>query len=314
MNSLYVWLVGLMVVVSLPFILSLYKEYKTVKNFERQGMKVYSNRMKKLLKSKEDLLHDVFLYAMGFMAFDFLYALSLSIFLGAEQATWDIVFIIPLILSITMLLSFLSYKQLFGKKRIQLNKIPCEDLLSLSPSQALVNKIGLQSWCILMEKKIEYGTHEFYLLRGLQQDFELKKNVEYAMSKASNISGADDTIRKAKEKMTELNKRIESAFEALRPEGILSKKENEAHQVLVDFIKEKPVVESEEAPEIKELKSLLEEELTPEQRKTITETLEEIQQRKSEKTEDVDNDMRVKSIVRAARMMNGLEDKKGEKA
>ena len=314
MNSLYVWLVGLMVVISFPFLLSLYKEYKTVKNFESEGVKVYSHRMKKLLESKEDLLHAVLLHAMIFVGLDLIYAMSLSIFLGLEQATWDIVFIIPLILYSTMFLSFLSYQQLFGKKRIQLNKIPCEDLLSLSPSQALFNKIGLQSWCILMEKKIEYGTQDFYLLRGLQQDFELKRNVEYALSKASRISGTDDTIRKAKEKMTELNKRIESAFEALRPEEILLKKENEAHQVLVDFIKENPVVESEEAPEIKELKSLLEEELTPEQRKAVTETLEEIQQRKSEKTEDVDNDMRVKSIVRAARMMNGLEDKKGEKA
>ena len=171
---------------------------------------------------------------------------------------------------------------------------------------------------------VDYGTVEYALFSSLQKEIRewtiihlMDKNDE-VLELIKEIQGEEpehpDIAKHKKEQLLLLEERIDNLFEKLRHPS--PEKVSDVPQIenLLDFTSLDNKT-SLERPELIELKKMLNKDLPEDIRESIQHTIVEIEQNQfNEETErrkqaDI---MEAEAVVKTARMLNGLEDKKGE--
>lgn len=172
---------------------------------------------------------------------------------------------------------------------------------------------------------VDYGTIEYYHFRLLYKDIRdwtflhLLNQIHETLALIADIDGEQLVSpvfeKQIREKLALVETRIETHFENLRhptslkAPGLMKVEHSSADRL--DLENYMPT----ESPELIELKNVLKEDLPMELREKIQHTINEIYDKQSQKEKEAMETakiMEVEAMVKAARMMNGIEDKKGE--
>lgn len=294
----------LMALTALPYFFSLYKEHKTIATFKKEGVRVYTTRFKRFWGDFDTYANSIFAHLLFFIFFILIHLFVFTIF-GWEAGGVSHLMLASLMYA-TIFFSFKSFSEISSESRLKNDEIRFQDLVDERYMRRIPELVDSETYLYLLKHTVQYGTESFYSVQSIQKDMEKREEVWNAIFARVTRNGIDNVSREAHSKMLELDKKIVSVLKMLKTKDTQPAEQEDVEDVLTDFIKEQ-VKMTIESPEIKELQLLLEEELSPEQRETVVQTLEEIQNKRAQKTEEIDNDMRVNSIVRAARMMNRLE-------
>lgn len=171
---------------------------------------------------------------------------------------------------------------------------------------------------------VDYGTVEYALFSSLQKEIRewtilhLMDKTDEVLELIKEMEGKkpehSDIVKHKKEQLLLLEERIDNLFEKLRhpsPEKVsdVPQIENSLDFTSLDN------KTSLERPELIELKKMLKKDLPEDLREFIQLTIVEIEQNqlneKKERRKQADI-MEAEAVVKTARMLNGLEDKKGE--